>query len=726
MARLRNVYACLVHERFDCVADLVRNLRYFDADSPILLYNGGGDATLLQSSFPLDSCGAIVHPQPQRAEWGRLHGFALDCMWFALQNLPFDTLTIVDSDQLAARRGYVERLETCLAGHPKAGILGNGTFVQTPGSAAPPARDALREIDLWRPFLQQFANGEDKFVRWCFWPSTVFTADAARELTRLFAHDCQLHRIMSRTQIWASEEVILPTLVSLAGFDTVTSPCSYDLVRYRTSYSEGQLLTALDDPDVFWIHPVPRQYDNPLRTLLRERHHHYCTSAPKRPRRPAHQPRLTTALHVPPAVHTTTGWLDDDESVLLLAAADRALEEHGAHAIVEVGSYCGRGTIVLGHAVRARQSTARVYAVDPHDGVVGALDRGTQNAGPTFARFQQNIAEAALAHIVEPLQQRASALEWNRPIGLLVIDGLHDYINVASDFHRFAPSLQPGGYVAFHDYADYYPGVKAFVDELLAGGEYRLVDQARSLVVLRRSAGLSDVILGAPEPLVSCVMATADRADFVPQAIEYFFRQDYPNRELIIVDDGAESIAPFVPGDPRIRYVRLEDRRTMGAKHNLACELARGDVICHWDDDDWNADWRLSYQVEQLLQTPTMTLSGLSNLLYYEPKTGRAAQYIYPPNSGRWVSGNTLCYRKAFWQSHRFPDMNEGADTIFVWSLTDAHVQALEDNSFFVAIVHPGNTSPKRMHGFGWHDCDGGRVTALLSADAGFYERWRQ
>jgi hypothetical protein len=32
--------------------------------------------------------------------------------------------------------------------------------------------------------------------------------------------------------------------------------------------------------------------------------------------------------------------------------------------------------------------------------------------------------------------------------------------------------LAEGGYVAFHDYATYYPGAMTFVNKLLAGGRY--------------------------------------------------------------------------------------------------------------------------------------------------------------------------------------------------------------------------------------------------------------
>ena len=63
------------------------------------------------------------------------------------------------------------------------------------------------------------------------------------------------------------------------------------------------------------------------------------------------------------------------------------------------------------------------------------------------------------------------------------------------------------------------------------------------------------------QPLVSCVMPTADRRLFVPLAIRNFQSQDYTNKELVIVDDGADCVADLVPEDPQIRYVRLSGSR---------------------------------------------------------------------------------------------------------------------------------------------------------------------
>ena len=232
----------------------------------------------------------------------------------------------------------------------------------------------------------------------------------------------------------------------------------------------------------------------------------------------------------------------------------------------------------------------------------------------------------------------------------------------------------------------------------------------------------------AQPPLVSCIMPTANRRALVPQAIRYFLRQDYRHCELIVLDDGADAVADVIPPDPRIRYIRVEDTCSLGAKYNLGCELAHGEIIAHWDDDDWMAEWRLSYQVQELLRQPPMTLSGLARLLFYELRTNRAWEYVYPPTEREraWMGGGTLCYRKRFWEQHRLPDLNEGWDTVFVWGLTDANLLPLQNHTFYIGTVHPQNSSPKRTDSPGWHAFPVQEIRRLLREDWSFYERWTQ
>jgi glycosyltransferase involved in cell wall biosynthesis len=215
-------------------------------------------------------------------------------------------------------------------------------------------------------------------------------------------------------------------------------------------------------------------------------------------------------------------------------------------------------------------------------------------------------------------------------------------------------------------------------------------------------------------------MPTADRREFVPQAIQCFLQQDYANRELIVVDDGIDVVADLIPPGPRIRYVRLEGKHTIGAKRNLACQEAKGEIIVHWDDDDWMANWRLSYQVASLLKEQA-DLCGLDKVLYYDPRSGQAWQYIYPKGRRPWVAGNTLCYTKAFWQGNPFPDMNVGEDTRFLWSNHPKNMLTLQDVAFYIALIHPGNTSPKQLQDGCWHSYPIAEVRKLMGGDWTFY-----
>ena len=99
----------------------------------------------------------------------------------------------------------------------------------------------------------------------------------------------------------------------------------------------------------------------------------------------------------------------------------------------------------------------------------------------------------------------------------------------------------------------------------------------------------------------------------------------------------------------------------------------------------------------------------------------RAWRYSYPRGAKPWVAGGTLCYTKAFWQQHPFRDLNVGEDSHFVWSHSAARLLTLQDQTFYAALVHAGNTSPKRTTDPRWHPYPIAEVRAMLAADWPFY-----
>jgi len=217
-------------------------------------------------------------------------------------------------------------------------------------------------------------------------------------------------------------------------------------------------------------------------------------------------------------------------------------------------------------------------------------------------------------------------------------------------------------------------------------------------------------------PLVSCIMPTANRRPWVPSAIEYFCRQDYPNRELVVLDDGDDAVADLIPNDPRVRYASLDRRLVLGEKRNRACELARGDVIVHWDDDDWQAPHRLRYQVDAL-ESSGAGLCGTNKTLYFSPATGQAWLYTYPDGLRRWVAGSSLCYRRSLWSENRFPSVPVGEDTRFVWDRRAGTPLILPDHRFFAALIHAGNSSQKVTKGSFWQPRPIDEVRSLLGSD---------
>jgi glycosyltransferase involved in cell wall biosynthesis/SAM-dependent methyltransferase len=215
-------------------------------------------------------------------------------------------------------------------------------------------------------------------------------------------------------------------------------------------------------------------------------------------------------------------------------------------------------------------------------------------------------------------------------------------------------------------------------------------------------------------------MPTFNRRAFVPLAIGYFLRQDYPNKELIVVDDGSDNVSDLVPADARIRYFRLPNRHTIGAKRNFACAQAAGEIVVHWDDDDWSAVGRLGYQAGELVAA-NADICGLQRVLFYAPREAQAWEYLYPRDGRAWVYGASFCYRKAFWKQHPFPDISVGEDSHFLWAVRDIRVHVLPDHNFLVAMVHTANTSAKRTAATNYQPQAAAVVERLLADDLPAY-----
>lgn len=194
-------------------------------------------------------------------------------------------------------------------------------------------------------------------------------------------------------------------------------------------------------------------------------------------------------------------------------------------------------------------------------------------------------------------------------------------------------------------------------------------------------------------PKVSCIMPTANRQKYIALATFYFIHQSYRDAELIIIDDGKESIQSLLPEHHRIRYFYTDPIGKIGAKRNYACEKARGEIILHWDDDDYyGQDW-ITRSVTAL-ENSTADICGLNNIVFYSAIQNKYWRYKDDQTEKPWLSGATMAYHKSFWEKHPFKDMQIGEDNEYVWN-NSASIFAHDYNDGFIATLHGYNTTLK-------------------------------
>jgi len=188
-----------------------------------------------------------------------------------------------------------------------------------------------------------------------------------------------------------------------------------------------------------------------------------------------------------------------DEGLALYDAAVEAAALVPGAPLLEVGTYCGRSTILLAEAARAAGTVA--VTVDHHRGSeeqqpgweyhdptlvdpeVGLMD--------TLPRFRRTLHAAGLEDHVIAVVGRSPrvAAVWGRPLALVFIDGGHTDEHAGNDYDGWVPHLDPAGTLVIHDvFPDPQDGGQApyrIYRRALADG-FREVSVTGSLRVLRR------------------------------------------------------------------------------------------------------------------------------------------------------------------------------------------------------------------------------------------------
>jgi glycosyltransferase involved in cell wall biosynthesis len=102
-------------------------------------------------------------------------------------------------------------------------------------------------------------------------------------------------------------------------------------------------------------------------------------------------------------------------------------------------------------------------------------------------------------------------------------------------------------------------------------------------------------------PEVTVLIATRNRARFLPDALSTALGQEDVELEVIVVDDASEDETPRLlaeVADSRLRVIRLDQSGGMGEARNVGIAAALGAWIALLDDDDLWAPWKLRRQLD--------------------------------------------------------------------------------------------------------------------------------
>lgn len=217
---------------------------------------------------------------------------------------------------------------------------------------------------------------------------------------------------------------------------------------------------------------------------------------------------------------------------------------------------------------------------------------------------------------------------------------------------------------------------------------------------------------------LSVVTPTRNREPMLMRAYDHFCAQTLPDIEWLIFDDSEHPSAFFTSlADPRVTYVHQTERISIGEKRNKLISIAQGELIAHFDDDDYYAPNYLETMAAHLEHHDFVKLSAW--YVYSEPHDmwgycdpGRPAPISYhikptgevteleafiPDITMFWGYGFSYVYRRAVWQAFPFEPLSFGEDhTLVVSKLLSSkfrlhHFADME--GIVVHVLHSRNSS---------------------------------
>ena len=196
---------------------------------------------------------------------------------------------------------------------------------------------------------------------------------------------------------------------------------------------------------------------------------------------------------------------------------------------------------------------------------------------------------------------------------------------------------------------------------------------------------------------VSICTPTKNRAAALPILAECIKNQSYPKDliEWVVVDDSdspIESLLDSFDLGVDIKYQFLDKSLPIGRKRNISSEMATGDIIVNFDDDDFYPVDRISHAVESL-QGAEYYIAGCS-----------AIPILFVKERSLWVSrsfgknhaiANTFAFKREILDFTKYDDTDCFGEEKFFLKGYNFNLLKLDPFKTVVSIAHSSNTVDK-------------------------------
>lgn len=255
----RICFVILAHENEQVLKNQVDNIRKYNPQSKVVLYNGGKDPEF-GKGIDIDIC-----PYSRPVQVPNLGRVFYDVMkWLEESDIDYEFLINVDSDIMFVNPGFETFLQECMKDYHFMGLWMRKIEVECNDPWWWPAYTLWHEgWEKWNPFFQT-----NDYIIGTLNAMQVYRREIIQKMLNRIDIE-KLEELVAKTEVYAIEEMLYGTLAARNGGKWRRYPTYFqEYIRLGDPFTLNEIKKAKEDPSVFFVHPIARHIEDLARKWI--------------------------------------------------------------------------------------------------------------------------------------------------------------------------------------------------------------------------------------------------------------------------------------------------------------------------------------------------------------------------------------------------------------------------------------------------------------------------